>query len=379
MLNLIFKLCKHIKLIFNDLILYLFINPNLTSIYCLIEKIELKSNELLFKLSKLKDHNLVDNKVKITDFIKLTNLPKKQFNELKNHFIKLDLNNQSLSKANILDNNKLYTNYLAIYLNQLNEIKQFNKEQLKKFKIVYLIENELKLLNSINFNNYFLLFNLFCEDELNYYFIFKYDSNLIKLTGLLDDNGLDEDFVKFITAQLILIIEYLHGANIILRSLDLNTILINLNGYIKITDLSYFYILDFDELSTNKLDSKLNYLPPEYLITGRFTKKSDYWLLGCIILHLNTGKLPFNSDRGLICILAKIMSNKRNFLFNKSFYLNNLLNKLLIVDPSLRLDNLSLLTHKWLIQIDFNKLFYQNLEASKNFLNFLNNNLLLAK
>eukprot|EP00825_Cyclidium_porcatum_P004679 TRINITY_DN12214_c0_g1_i2.p1 TRINITY_DN12214_c0_g1~~TRINITY_DN12214_c0_g1_i2.p1 ORF type:complete len:302 (-),score=55.45 TRINITY_DN12214_c0_g1_i2:17-922(-) len=94
---------------------------------------------------------------------------------------------------------------------------------------------------------------------------------------------------------MVLALEYLHTKNIIYRDLKPENVLIDQNGYIRLTDfgLSKKNVIGDDALS---VCGTPEYLAPEILLKQGHGKCVDWWTLGCIIYEMITGLPPYYSS-----------------------------------------------------------------------------------
>lgn len=88
-----------------------------------------------------------------------------------------------------------------------------------------------------------------------------------------------------------------HHHNIIHRDLKPQNILVDKNGYIKITDFGISRLESEDTMTqTKSIIGSIHYLSPEQIKGQMATKQSDIYSLGIILYEILTGKVPFNGD-----------------------------------------------------------------------------------
>lgn len=108
-----------------------------------------------------------------------------------------------------------------------------------------------------------------------------------------DHNYFPEEIARFLIAEVILAIEYIHEQDIIYRDLKPNNILIDSDGHIKITDfgLAKEGMVGMD--STNTFCGSPAYLAPELIKDKKFNKASDIYQVGVTLYEFLTGGPPF--------------------------------------------------------------------------------------
>lgn len=105
----------------------------------------------------------------------------------------------------------------------------------------------------------------------------------------------NEEAGKFYAAQIVLAIEHLHSNNIIYRDLKPENVLVDKDGYIKVTDFGLSKQNILDNHSTNSFCGTPEYLAPEIINGVGHGKAVDWWSVGAIIYEMLTGIPPFYS------------------------------------------------------------------------------------
>ncbi len=97
----------------------------------------------------------------------------------------------------------------------------------------------------------------------------------------------------FYAAQVTMIFEYIHSKNVIYRDLKPENLLIDPEGYLKLTDFGFAKVV---EGRTYTLCGTPEYLAPEILTNKGHGKGVDWWTLGVLLYEMIAGIDPFNDD-----------------------------------------------------------------------------------
>lgn len=296
------------------------------------------------------EQNFVLNKTQTDKGNNISNNINFNFNMGMNNNFKYEVNNINLifSKEGIINGNNIkeknfkYRGILGrgkfckIYLveNSLNKkyyaVKSVNKKILNEN---YRDKIEKKMKNL--FHNFLVNILLCYETNEKVEFFFEYIHNEDLFSHLyynqkIKNKKINEEDIKFYTASIILVLEYLHKNGIIYRNITPKNILIDKEGYIKLTPFSvenFFNLINIEQKNNNIVINE--YTSPEAL-NNESNLSSDFWNLGVIIYEMIYGIPPFYAlDNNN---LSEII-NKKELKFPKNFYisdeLKNLVEKLL--------------------------------------------------
>lgn len=151
---------------------------------------------------------------------------------------------------------------------------------------------EREILSRMNNNPFFVRFYYSFQNETKLFFVLEYCPGG-ELFNLIQTRGkIGEAHTRFYACQIVLAIEALHAQNIIYRDLKPENVLLDQDGYIKITDfgLSKTDVVNNDAKS---ICGTPEYLAPEVCSMQKYGKPVDWWTLGCIIFEMITGLPPF--------------------------------------------------------------------------------------
>lgn len=242
----------------------------------------------------------------------------------------------------------------AIKVQKKSEITQ--KNQVKRV----LTEKDILLNLS---NPYIVDFYYSIATNQNIYIVMEYLPGGDLFSLLHNLGSVDEESVRIYVAQIITALNYLHKEGIVHRDLKPDNVLISKTGTIKLTDfgLSYMGVLDrSNETNVAKSVSFVgtpDYIAPEILMNKNHDSAVDYWSLGVMIYEMLFGEPPFHGKTE-----SETFTNilRRKLIFSKGVELSpeviDFMQKLLIVDPSKRMNYNDVRNHPWMKGVDFDNL-----------------------
>ena len=142
--------------------------------------------------------------------------------------------------------------------------------------------------------------------------------------------------IRFYCSQIVSIFEYLHNKNIVYRDLKPENVLIDKDGYLKLTDFGFAKVLDG---RTYTLCGTPEYLAPEIILNKGHGKPVDWWTVGVLLYEMIAGIDPFSDDDPMM-VYQKILKGKVKFPSGFDSNAKSLVKHLLENDLTKRYGNL---------------------------------------
>jgi serine/threonine protein kinase len=177
------------------------------------------------------------------------------------------------------------------------------------------------------------------HDNLNAYLILEFVAGGEFYNILREKGRFSDDHTKFYAACVVKGLGYLHSIGFVYRDLKPENLLLDHQGYLKITDMGFAKLLQPGE-RTYTLCGTPEYLAPEIISSKGHNKSVDWWCLGILIYEMLTGGPPFE-DENQMELYKKIVKGTFTFPSYVSANAKDLISKLLSADLSKRLGNLA--------------------------------------
>mmetsp|Transcript_1801 Transcript_1801/g.2165 ORF Transcript_1801/g.2165 Transcript_1801/m.2165 type:complete len:268 (+) Transcript_1801:316-1119(+) len=202
------------------------------------------------------------------------------------------------------------------------------------------------------------------HDERYIYMVLEYVIGGEFFTHLRNAGRFDSVTASFYAAHVVLIFESLHAKDIIYRDLKPENLLLDRQGYLKITDFGFAKKIDF---KTYTLCGTPEYIAPEVLLNKGHGKGVDWWTLGILIYEMLTGEPPFVDDDPM-GIYQKILGTKLTFPKGYDKPAKSLTKKFLTADLTKRYGCLKngstdVKKAKWFTDLSWTNLQQKNLAA----------------
>ena len=214
-------------------------------------------------------------------------------------------------------------------------LKMLKKAEVIKNKQVDHLLSEIAILNEID-HPMLIKFLGVAQDERYFQILLEYVPGGELFTYLRSVQQLQADEAAFFAAQVVLMFEYLHSKNIVYRDLKPENLLLDLYGYLKLTDFGFAKVIDG---RTYTLCGTPEYLAPEILLQKGHGKPVDWWCLGILLYEMIVGIDPFSDDDPM-SVYQNILRGKVKFPNSFDNDAKSLVKHLLASDLAKRYGNL---------------------------------------
>ena len=248
--------------------------------------------------------------------------------------------------------------------NKFYALKILKKIEIMKLKQVDHILSEMSILNLID-HPFIVRMRGVSQNDRYLYIVLEYVQGGELFTYLRSVKSLRNEDAIFYAGQVLLMFEYLHTKNVVYRDLKPENLLIDAEGYLKLTDFGFAKVI---ESRTYTLCGTPEYLAPEILLQKGHGKPVDWWCLGILVYEMLVGIDPF-SDEEPMNVYQNILKGKIKFPSSFNANAKSLVKHLLVADLGKRYGNLKggvcdIKEHRWFKDFDWQKLAEKQLKPS---------------
>ncbi|KAM4045241.1 protein kinase C delta type-like [Anomaloglossus baeobatrachus] len=130
------------------------------------------------------------------------------------------------------------------------------------------------------------------------------------LRGIMSTNApFPTAVTRFIAAELICGLQFLHSRGIIHRDIKPGNILLDSNGHLKIADFGLAVMNIFGDTKTSDCVGSLFYMAPEILQEEPYNTAVDWFSAGVVIYQMATGRYPFYEGKFIETIIETIIND----------------------------------------------------------------------
>ena len=279
-----------------------------------------------------------------------------------NNFNKITLSNFDILK--VLGKGGFATVYLAQKKDteEFFALKAIKKQQVIKQNQFAEIRREKEILNDMSFSPFLVDLKCAFQTPDKLWLVMPYIAGGDLSQHLKKRGTFWENEVKFFAAQIILGLQDLHSKNIIYQDLKPANVLLDTNGFVKLTD---FGASKYSHQTKNykTFVGTLDFIPPEIFDRQPYNNSIDWWALGLLVYQLLYGYLPFH-DKDIKKRKDKILHSDVEFPEDEcsvgaiSDKCKDFIRSCLKKDPKERIGYNSVeeqMNHTWFEEVEFDK------------------------
>lgn len=245
-------------------------------------------------------------------------------------------------------------------------LKRMKKNDIVRLDRLKRIHFEVSILRSLHHPSIVKFAGTFVDSRYHY-LILEYVPGGEFYSILRNRGRLEEKDAKFYAAQVTLMFEYIHSQGFIYRDLKPENLLLDKNGYLKLTDFGS--AKKIEKAVHQTLCSTPEYIAPEVLLMKEHDGKGiDWWTLGIFVYEMLVGQPPFFDEDPGICYQL-IISGKLSIPIDLGEDAKKFVKKLLIVDNVKRMGcsptgAKACKKHRWFSDVDWEELTHRKVPAA---------------
>ncbi|XP_066490896.1 serine/threonine-protein kinase PAK 6 isoform X1 [Tiliqua scincoides] len=172
------------------------------------------------------------------------------------------------------------------------------------------------------------------------------------LTDILSQIRLNEEQIATVCESVLQALAYLHSQGVIHRDIKSDSILLTLDGRVKLSDFGFCAQISKDVPKRKSLVGTPYWMAPEVISRSPYTTEVDIWSLGIMVIEMVDGEPPYFSDSPVQAMkrLRDSPPPKIKNSHKTSPVLRDFLERMLTRDPLDRATAQELLDHPFLLQ-----------------------------
>lgn len=225
-------------------------------------------------------------------------------------------------------------------------LKVLFKSEVQKANVEHQLRREIEIQSHLRHPNILKLYGYFHDDARVYLILeFAPKGELYKELQAQPNKRFDNARTAMYIHQLADALKYCHSKKVIHRDIKPENLLLGLKGELKIADFGWSVHAPSSRRST--LCGTLDYLPPEMVRGCPHDEKVDLWSLGVLCYECLVGKPPFETPT-YEETYQRISRGEYTFPCFVAPDARDLISKLLVVNPQMRLSLEGVLVHPWI-------------------------------
>lgn len=209
------------------------------------------------------------------------------------------------------------------------------------------VYREVQIMKLLNHPHIIKLYQVM-ETKDMLYIVTEYAKNGEMFDHLTSNGRLSEDEARKKFWQILTAVDYCHRHHIVHRDLKTENLLLDVNMNIKLADFGFGNFYNAGEALSTWCGSP-PYAAPEVFEGKEYEgPQLDIWSLGVVLYVLVCGSLPFDGP-SLPALRQRVTEGRFRIPFFMSQDCENLIRKMLVVDPARRITVAQIKQHRWML------------------------------
>ncbi|XP_032423476.1 serine/threonine-protein kinase SIK1 [Xiphophorus hellerii] len=209
------------------------------------------------------------------------------------------------------------------------------------------IYREVQIMKLLNHPHIIKLYQVM-ETKDMLYIVTEYAKNGEMFDHLTSNGRMSEDEARKKFWQILTAVDYCHRHHIVHRDLKTENLLLDANMNIKLADFGFGNFYNAGEPLSTWCGSP-PYAAPEVFEGKEYEgPQLDIWSLGVVLYVLVCGSLPFDAP-SLPALRQRVTEGRFRIPFFMSQDCENLIRKMLVVDPAKRISVTQIKQHRWML------------------------------
>ncbi|XP_075469485.1 serine/threonine-protein kinase PAK 6 [Ascaphus truei] len=172
------------------------------------------------------------------------------------------------------------------------------------------------------------------------------------LTDIVSQTRLNEEQIATVCKSVLQALVYLHSQGVIHRDIKSDSILLTLDGRVKLSDFGFCAQISKDVPKRKSLVGTPYWMAPEVIVRSPYGTEVDIWSLGIMLIEMVDGEPPYFSESPVEAMkrLRDSPPPKLRNSHKASPILRDFLERMLMREPSERATARELLGHLFLLQ-----------------------------
>ncbi|XP_025091470.1 uncharacterized serine/threonine-protein kinase SgK494-like [Pomacea canaliculata] len=225
---------------------------------------------------------------------------------------------------------------------QFYAMKVLDKQQIIKENAVQQCKDEAAIQSMVGEHPFIVKALEYWQSRRSLYIVLEYIPFGELFTLWTFHGAFPEKLVQIYSAEMAIVLDYLHNSGVIYRDVKMENILLDSRGHMKLTDFGLAKWLQGGS-QTRTVCGTLQYMAPEVLSVYPYDHAADWWSLGILMYAMLVGKYPVEGADNHTNMAQRVFDCAYLLPSSYSDKAQDVVNRLLTKSPKRRLTSLDIL------------------------------------